>query len=188
MPLERIYRDVGVNDSSNLDSFSKLRISEPSNYDFFDFTYANSSGWGSNVFSSAYSALNFFTHFVGTDIGGAFTETSGIKFIDNKLVFRAFGILTNTSPAFASIQTRRLINITRNSTIKAYISFKVEYVAQAFREFWIGIGSLNGTNNEDAKSGFIGLTQDNLAITATNPLGLRFSIGRIDLMELVQVE
>ena len=174
MPLERIYRDISVKDSVHLDSFSKLRISEPSNYDFFDFTYANDTGWGNNVFSGSYRGLNFFTHYTGPDLLGGFNLVStGIKFADNKLQIRASTGLSNTTPVFASIQTRRLINITKNSTIKAYVSFKLTHTpSSAGRNLWIGIGNDNATNNEDAKSGFIGLKQDLTSITATNPLGI----------------
>jgi len=176
MPLQRIYRDISVKDSVHLDSFSKLRISEPSNYDFFDFTYANSNSWGNNIFSSPYAGLNFFQHYSGTDIVGTFASSTGIKFINNSLQFKSAAALTNTIPSFASIQTRRLINITRNSTIKAYISFNLLNTPVFGRNMWIGIGNDNAVNNEDGKSGFIGLKQEFLAITATNPLGIRVGL------------
>jgi len=177
MPLERIYRDISINDSVNLDSFSKVRISEVSDYDFFNFTYASTNTWNVNVFGAPEAGLNFFTHYIGIDIVGSFANLSAVKFIDNKVQFKAISVLTGLTPAVASIQTRRLINITRNSTIKAYISFKLSSTPiPASRIMWIGIGNDNAVNNEDGKSGFIGLKLDPLAITATNPLGITLSL------------
>jgi len=94
MPLERIYRDISINDSVNLDSFSKVRISEVSDYDFFNFTYASTNTWNVNVFGAPEAGLNFFTHYIGIDIVGSFANLSAVKFIDNKVQFKAISVLT----------------------------------------------------------------------------------------------
>lgn len=180
MPLERIYRDAGINDSSNLDSFSKLRISEPSNYDFFDFTYCNTTLWSNNVFSDVpeLRGLNLITNLTNVDITARFASIAGVKFIDNKIVIRRGTVVTGTTPSSASVHTRRLIAVTKNSTIKAYISFKLLHTPyDSNRNLWIGIGNNNTIGAEDAKSGFIGLSQSFNSITTTNPLGINFNIN-----------
>lgn len=180
MPLERIYRDISINDSANLDSFSKLRISEPSNYDFFDFTYCNSALWGNNVFLDVpeLRGLNLITNLSNLDITVRFAGiTPPLKFIDNKIVIRRNPFITGVTPSSASIHTRRLIAVTKNSTIKAYISFKLLHTPyDSNRNLWIGIGNKNTVGSEDTKSGFIGLSQSFDSITATNPLGINFNI------------
>lgn len=179
MPLERIYRDVAVKDSVHLDSFSKLRISEPSNYDFFDFTYCNTTLWGNNVFIDVpeLRGLNLITNLTNVDITAKFASLAPLKFIDNKIVIKRNTGINGTTPSSASIHTRRLIAVTKNSTIKAYISFKLLHTPyDSNRSLWIGIGNRNSIGAEDAKSGFIGLSQSFDSITITNPLGINFYI------------
>lgn len=173
MPLERIYRDVGINDSSNLDSFSKLRISEPSNYDFLDFTY-NGTSFGTNVFSPSVGQT-FLTYYTGVDI--VFSFDSFTSPLQNRAAeARVISVLSGASPNGAVIKTRRLISVTKHSTIKAYISFSLIGPIPAFRDLFIGIGDGTALFQGDYRDGFIGLKQSFNSITVSNPLGINVQV------------
>lgn len=162
MPLERIYRDISIKDSVHLDSFSKLRVSEPSDYDFFDFKYP-APFVTLNSFADGAGGQYFITSIVNTDIEPAYSTAN------KSIVFRKSANAAGAGLSFVAIKTLRLINVTRNSTIKAYIPFRFLTVASSNTPF-VGIGSFGEASNYE--NGFIGLVTFFTSVTATNPLGI----------------
>lgn len=123
MPLERIYRDISVKDSKNLDSFSKLRISEATTTSFVDFKYtippelnkldARATGDGTLVF-----------------------------FSNDRSVELGRGALTTTSNVFIEYPTTT--NLKAGSGFETYITFKIDDISKlptgATSYVWVGLG------------------------------------------------
>ena len=170
MPIERIYRDISFGDTSNVDSFSKVRTTEVTDYDYIDFRYATATlPSASNNF-----AYGMFYNSSYTGIGLYATHTSPqISASDRGVCIHTTTFLSGTN-SYIELRSRRSISATPGSTIYAYISFKFHGISSpnAFTNIYVGLGSYNTQQSLDYACGFIGLTLYNLAITATNPLGI----------------
>jgi hypothetical protein len=170
MPLERIYRDISFGDSSNVDSFSKVRTTEVTDYDYIDFRYAtatlpstsNNFNYGM-FYNSAYTGAGFFASHTAPQIDAN----------DRGVCIHTSAIVIGTT-SYVELRSRRSISATPGSTIYAYISFKFHGNASpnASTAISVGLGSDNSELALDYACGFIGLSLDNSAITATNPLGI----------------
>jgi hypothetical protein len=170
MPLERIYRDISFGDSSNVDSFSKVRTTEVTDYDYIDFRYAtatlpstsNNFNYGM-FYNSAYTGTGFFASHTAPQVDAN----------DRGVCMHTSSVVIGTT-SYVELRSRRSISATPGSTIYAYISFKFHGNAtpNAFTDVSVGLGSDNNGLALDYACGFIGLTLYNLAITATNPLGI----------------
>jgi hypothetical protein len=174
MPTTRINRDITVADSKTLDSFSKTRISEPSDYTYLDFRYIKTPGsffnnvWDTSanyVFSIKAPAFGF------SPITAEFSTTNN-SFIVKNTNNAGFGI--------AEVRSRKIINIVPYSTVQAYISFKLENLTPLVSGnfVYVGIGSGAGADVVETINGFIGLVVDVDRASVTNPQGYSIQISR----------
>jgi hypothetical protein len=175
MPLERIYRDISFGDSSNVDSFSKVRTTEVTDYDYIDFRYATATNPITN------NNFNYGLFYNSTSAGSGFfpSHTAPQVNANDRAVCIYTGAVVEGSVSSVELRSRRSISATPGSTIYAYISFKFHGNASpnAFTDINVGLGSNNDSGALDFSCGFIGLNLYNQAITATNPLGIALVVG-----------
>lgn len=172
MPLERIYRDISVRDSKNLDSFSKTRISEPSEYSHLDFRYMISSIITINLDNTqGYLFDTFYTNSPSNPSIGEFSSTNNSFILKNTNV-SGFGI--------TEVRSKKKVNIVPYSTVHAYISFRLENLTPLVsgNYIYVGLGSGANPNVTEIIHGFIGLVVDVTRATATNPQGYSFQVSR----------
>lgn len=107
MPLERIYRDISVRDSINLDAFSKVRSSEVSQACYIDFKYGlnNDPKIKLNTNTSGYIPSITYNNTNKAIVFNKTSSTTGSTSID----------VTSENP----------ISYKVGSTFKGYISFKI---------------------------------------------------------------
>ena len=174
MPTERISRDITVASSKTLDSFSKVRISEPSDHTYLDFRYIKTPGsfldsvWDTSanyVFSIKRSGG------IGGPVVGEFSTTNNSFIVKNTNV-AGFGI--------AEVRSRKIINIVPYSTVHAYVSFKLgDLTPLVSGNFvYVGIGSGVGSDVAETMNGFIGLVVDIDRANPGNPQGYTMQISR----------
>jgi hypothetical protein len=174
MPTTRINRDITVADSKTLDSFSKTRISEPSDYTYLDFRYIKTPGsfipsvWDTSanyIFSIKAPA------FALSPITAEFSTTNNSFIVKNN---------NNAGFGIAEVRSRKIINIVPYSTVHAYVSFKLENLTPLVSGnfVYVGIGSGAGADVVETINGFIGLVVDVDRASATNPQGYSIQISR----------
>jgi hypothetical protein len=174
MPTTRISREITVADSKTLDSFSKVRVSEPSDYTYLDFRYIKTPGsFFNNVWDTS---ANYVFSVKGAPIGSspitAEFSTTNNSFIVKNTNVSGFGI--------AEVRSRKIINIVPYSTVHAYISFKLENLTPlvAGNYVYVGIGSGVGADVAESINGFIGLVVDVNRAGVGNPQGYSIQISR----------
>jgi hypothetical protein len=140
MPLQTIERGISVADSQNLDSFSKVRVSEVTIQSYINFKYGG-----------ATTEQRFDTTFgIGGSLSWGTTD-------------RGLGIgRSSLSNVTAGIRVPTLAHYTAGTTLKTYVTFKINdasLITGASSSIYVGAGSFAPLGQLDC--GFIGLSITN---------------------------
>lgn len=154
MPLQTIARDISVADSQNLDSFSKVRASEVTIQSYVNFKYGG------------YASIEGID-FTAVPIGGQFvwtTQNRGLGIGRTALVNVNIGIRVPT-----------LSHYTAGTTLKTYITFKINDASliTGSGQIYVGAGDYSLLGQLDC--GFVGIVIVNsvysIRIAQTNLVG-----------------